>query len=62
MVKVSVAVFPTASVAVHITVVVPTGNKPGGGSHDTLAFGSLRSSTLEILIPTLEVLTVPSGE
>jgi hypothetical protein len=42
MVKVQFAVFPEASVAVQVTVVVPTGNvEPLGGEHAAVAPGQL---------------------
>ena len=41
-VKVQFAVFPEASVAVHVTVVVPTGNvDPLGGTHEAVTPGQL---------------------
>src|SRR5437868_12405408 len=44
IVNVEVAVFPAASVAVHVTVVVPSGNKePTPGEHETGTLPSTRS-------------------
>jgi hypothetical protein len=40
------AVLPEASVAVHVSVVVPTGNVlPDGGLHDTVSPGQLSDAT-----------------
>ena len=42
---VSIALFPESSVAVHVTVVLPTGNPPGGASLVTVGDGSSSSVT-----------------
>lgn len=56
-VNVSVAVPPKRFVAVHVTVVAPTGNiEPEAGEHSTLAEGSPRSTTV-----ALNVTTAPPG-
>jgi hypothetical protein len=45
-VKVQVVVFDEASRAVHVTVVVPTGNvEPDGGEHATVALEQLSEKT-----------------
>ena len=45
-VKLQVAVLPEASVAVHVTVVVPTGkHDPEGGLHITVTPGQLSEGT-----------------
>jgi hypothetical protein len=51
------AVFPAASVAVHVTVVVPTGNiEPDGGTHATVTPGqlSLTAGVAKFTTPALE--------
>ncbi len=45
--KVALAALPDASVAVHVTVVVPTGNtEPDAGSHATTGAGSVSSTAV----------------
>jgi hypothetical protein len=51
-----VAVLPDASVAVHVTVVVPTGNGvPDGGTHATVTPGQLSEATGGGNVPTAVV-------
>jgi hypothetical protein len=51
-----VAVLPDASVAVQVTVVVPTGNGvPDGGTHATVTPGQLSVATGGGNVPTAEV-------
>ena len=51
-----VAVLPAASVAVHVTVVVPTGNGlPDGGTHATVTPGQLSEATGGGNVPTAAV-------
>lgn len=54
--KLHVAVLPDASVAVHVTVVVPTGNGvPEGGTHATVTPGQLSVATGSAKVPTAAV-------
>ena len=55
-VKLQVAVLPDASVAVQVTVVVPTGNGvPEGGTHTTVTPGQLSVATGLAKVPTTDV-------
>ena len=58
MVNVPVPVFSAPSVAVQVTMVIPTGNnEPGAGSHDRL-----ETELLSLAEIPDDVDTVPSGE
>ena len=58
-VKAQLAVLPDASVAVHVTVVVPTGKQePDGGSHTTVTPGRLSLAVAEKLTTTHRSLIV----
>ena len=61
-VKVHVPVFIAASVAVHVTVVVPMANvEPDAGTHATVAPGQLSAAVGVVKVTTAEHCPAPAG-